>query len=267
MRFLVSAYGEMRAYLPLFTWWTRQVYPNCTISVIGDSELGGVAADFILCPVETMKPGYAAATRFFCESGENGLVFITDVDVLVAPGLEEYAKARMTGEDYFAFHGVRRKPHRPEITGAGRWEGKFERLCGAWFAAMPRWYLRTKPFREDALDKLKAGTMESYREVDEVVLCRLCKSAGYDIPGSKYFPPDLRGVHLGDFKFDRRWQDNGKMTERLTIENCEAVIAKRASPEFKKGIATLCLTPGTVLVIKNFNSYLVSRCGIGLLGV
>jgi hypothetical protein len=236
--------------------------------VISDCELDGDDADFILCPVETKKSGYAATIRFLCDPAENGLVFITDVDVLVAPGLEEYAKAHMTGEDYFAFHGVRRKPHRPEITGAGRWEGKFERLCGAWFAAMPRWYLRTKPFREDALNKLKAGTMESYREADEVVLCRMCKSAGYNIPGSKNFPLDLRGVHLGDFKFDHRWQNKEKMTGRLTIENCEAVIARRTSPDFIKAIATLVLAGDTsAKVIKNFSSYLRDRCATGLLGV
>ena len=52
------------------------------------------------------------------------------------------------------------------------------------------------------------------------MLARIIKSSSMTVPQSRYMPSELRGIHLGDFKFDHRWTNEKKMKNLLADSVC-----------------------------------------------
>jgi len=149
-------------------------------------------------------------------------VLVVDADMLVfeSPWKWHFDQMEVTCLPFAGHHGARKKPHRPEICPS--WTGKFERFAGGMFCATRQWYFTTQSTRQ--IERIRASLPHNlYREYDEVMLARMIKHAGFDIPQSKEFPASLRGIHLGDFRpnMRHRWINDAKMMKLVTLKNCE----------------------------------------------
>ena len=151
-------------------------------------------------------------------------VLIVDIDLLLFndPFLYHITHMAQSGERFAGHHGPLHKPRRPEVCPA--WQGPFERVAGGFFCVTPEWYVMTAKQRIIHAHDLKKGITGWWRESDEVILARIIKGCDRNVPTNKYFPPELRGVHLGDFREDmrHRWTNLTKMHDKLTADNCRA---------------------------------------------
>jgi hypothetical protein len=121
-------------------------------------------------------------------------------------------------------------PKRPEITGAGSWTGQYTRVTMGGAAITQKWLsaaheerarygLALKYRVTDGRDTHEAG---SYREWDEVMMYRICRYSGLKIPTAPrtfvdgdMFDFQYRDIHLGDFKFEKRWTNKKRMAELM----------------------------------------------------
>lgn len=154
---------------------------------------------------------------------------ITDIDMLffdVNDSVVEYHERKaqeFAGGCYYAHHGPRKWPVRFK---GQKWVGDFERLAGGAVYITPEWMEKTKRARAKYLQQLINGEIGTYREEDEVILCRICKESGLPINPDKTYPPIYRGLHLGDFKdtMKHRWTNEEKMNEKLATQHARAFI-------------------------------------------
>ena len=156
---------------------------------------------------------------------EQNTVLTTDIDLLffktpVSP--LDWCTRRMNvlGSCYYAHHGPWKKPRRFD----GGWCGDRERLSNGVVLVTADWFRLTKAARDKYEDLLRKGEIGTYREEDEVVLCKIMKESDLPITKSKFYDPIVRGVHLGDFKssMEHRWTSLEKMREKLALCNIEA---------------------------------------------
>jgi len=165
---------------------------------------------------------------------------ITDIDLLIFKDPFDWHIDQISATQPFAgHHGPWKKTHRPEICGS--WSGNFERVAGGFFCATPEWYKRTKQSRENHSILLRCGAEGKYREADEVILASIIRESGMDIPQSKVFPTELRGLHLGDFKetMNHRWNNQAKMMRILTDGNCRSYQELSRTEQWKNTIKIL----------------------------
>lgn len=145
--------------------------------------------------------------------------FIMDADFVMfrsAPAHEDWYMNRMRSLKtcYFTTHGPWTKPDRFP----GGWKGDKERIAGGMVMITPEWMEKTASARSALAEDLRMGRIGGqYREEDEVILCGLCKKMGFPMPVEKLFPPELRCIHLGDFKPSmlHRWTNTAKMKKRV----------------------------------------------------
>jgi hypothetical protein len=159
--------------------------------------------------------------RFIAEFETTIPVLMVDVDfILFDRDLVPWHARRMRELKtcFAAHHGPYKRPLRPQIAPHG-WHKEFERVSGGFAYFTPEWYQRTREARAQLATWPLLG---EFRESDEVALCRILKASKLPVPLSKYFPPALRGIHLGDFRPDmkHRWTNMAKMTSKLTDDNC-----------------------------------------------
>ena len=150
--------------------------------------------------------------------------FITDIDFLYFDSGEDVIqwhqkKMMEIGTCYYAHHGPWKRPNR--FPGKS-WHGEYERLAGGAVYLSGEWMRKTYQIREKYLALLMQGNIGTYREEDEVILCRICREAGLPINQDKNYPANFRGIHLGDFRggMKHRWTDTEKMRRILTDDNC-----------------------------------------------
>jgi len=187
-------------------------------------------------------------------------VFMTDIDFLWFPSeiniLEWHLNLMRKNETCFAaHHGPRQKPRRFP----GGWKGDRERVSGGCVMVTPKWYFETSELRGIYLKNVFSGEIDDYREVDEVMLCRLIKRSGLPVPQSKYFPQKLRGVHLGDFKesMTHRFTNLAKMRTKLDDKICAQYIKMTREDEtWDKIYNEVTRDPEIKTVFDNFHSYL-----------
>ena len=170
-------------------------------------------------------------------------VIITDADLLIFntdPSLLEWHKNRMRrlGACFAGHRGPLKRKYRPEISPEG-WRGDFARVAGGFFMATPRFFKITHKVREKYLKDIRSQKYnDDYREADEVMLGRILKESGLQVPKlykKENFDIDLRGVHLGDFKgtMKKRYASQRKMRKVLTQRNCKNYLNLLEDPVFQ----------------------------------
>jgi hypothetical protein len=111
-----------------------------------------------------------------------------------------------------------------------RWDGVHTRIAGGAFMATQEWLLLTATQRYKTVEYILKQKGLTYREEDEVLLYNICKRSSLDTPqrvgcficGKKY-NITYRDLHLGDFKFDKRWVNRPRM-ERMFLTNENAAL-------------------------------------------
>lgn len=212
-------------YIPLFAYCMNKTYPmfeiHATINGKTD-ELTKEAADGMpmLKIIEAAEPlkndiSTVSTNRFL--SIPPGDWLICDADILIFhPGLIDWfiMRSKQIGAPYYAIHGVWKRPARFP----GSWYGDLERICGGFVYVTDKWLQVTKLLRESEYERLRRGEIGVYREEDEVTFCNICKKAGLPISQEQFYPPDFRGVHLGDFKpsMQHRFTNKEKMSRLMT---------------------------------------------------
>lgn len=188
-------------------------------------------------------------------------VLIVDIDLMLLSNPFQWHIVQMaaTGKVFAGHRGPRHKPHRPEVCPA--WVGPFERVSGGFFCVTPEWYARTADQRRMQLDDLQRGLTGSWRESDEVVLARIIKGAGMQMPQDKYFPTELRGVHLGDFREDmrHRWTNQIKMENKVTSDNCAGFMNMELDPAWQAMLEVLRKDDKMMQVLANCREYINKR--------
>lgn len=208
------------------------------------------------------------------------LAYVTDVDFLIfrqSPSHWDYhAKMmRKCRTSCSAFRSSIRGPKRPEITRNG-WVGKYTRMvCGTTMLDLPNWLPATRKARKqyNAIVKAQVGDRKdsnpacTYREYDEVMLARICKKSGLPIPqktnyfsNGKPFDMKYRDIHLGDFKFDKRWTNIKKMRRILTDGNVHAFERMHKTEETWNKIYEVCVRKKLVgRCLKNLRTHAKAR--------
>ena len=274
-------------YIPLYVYSSLIVWPGIDIKirVLGDMsrkdiliirkamECAGRDNDdrweinFINPPLKCKRETGVNCLRFASipeEWVEYDYVMITDIDLFffqTPTDLWAWSIHNMDsmGACYSAHHGPYKKPHRPEI--APRWTGEWQRLAGGFVMITPEWIKRTSDIRGSWMKRLEDGSWGHFRESDEVMLYRICATAGMPIPTSKYMPPECRGLHFGDFKPEmrHRWTDHRKMLTRLTERNCRNWKAAEAWMKANGMIETLSEIPHMAEIFKNVHEHTQGR--------
>jgi len=190
-------------------------------------------------------------------------IMITDADLLLyVDPFPAHIERIDANNPFAAHHGAWKRPHRPEI--CDLWEGRFERITGGMVCVTPEWYKRTLQARFKYVEDLLTGREGLYRECDEVILGRIVRESGMNIPGN-WFPRDLIGIHLGDFKesMKHRYTCYPDMKRRIskTIWNSYIAMTKMDHwPEYK---AVCCQNPEVKKVFDNLGWYEGERNVLG----
>lgn len=163
---------------------------------------------------------------------------ITDIDLLILQNPWQWHFNNATAAHPFSgYHGAINKPIRKEV--CKDWTGPFERVAGGFFCVTPSWFDSTRASRTKYGLALMDGRCGLYRENDEVMLASIIKDSGFEVPPTKLYPRELRGVHLGDFKFDHRWRRLERMLNLLTATNVRLYIDLQKTEAWKRVIKTL----------------------------
>lgn len=187
-------------------------------------------------------------------------IMITDIDLLILQDPWKWHYLNITKDHPFSgYHGAKVKPQRPEICKA--WSGEFERVAGGYFCVTPKWFDATRFTRIRYGMALLDGRCGNYRENDEVILANIIKGSKMEVPPDKYYPRDLRGLHLGDFKFNKRWLNMDKMKNLLTKKNIDLYLDLSRESQW---IDTVKLLHDSFLntILTRVLSHIRSRTGI-----
>lgn len=234
-------------FVPAWAYTARQVWPDVHVAVgltVG-VELAtalwieGLGVEIAATPYGTSP----SCLRFLLTPPTADEVLITDADVVfltsdVWPALRE----KMTADGlrcYGAFQGAWTLPKDPK-NAPGGWHGDMQRLTGGHVLVTSEWYTRTEAQRKFYLAALSSGAWGTFREADEVMLCRICQDAVHVLPSVHRFPPTLRGLHVGDFRpsMVHRYTDKAKMKKLLPEDNAARVAKLLKDPEFLRCIDT-----------------------------
>jgi len=245
-------------YIPMFIHTCKRAYPEYPVKVFLRGRLDDITRSAIsLIPYK----GYTVEENFgkdfphrvsSCNSirfilGKDhfpkcDIVYFTDVDFLICnhvplqPLADFYwNKMEAMGQPCLAARGPISGIKRPEVCES--WDGKFTRIAAGVFGVKyPDYFDATKKARRFYEEVLKSGRCDghdnhaaaSYREYDEVMLCRILKDSKLKIPKSKYryvngevANSHYRSIHVGDFKtrFRRRFKSMSKMC-RILSRDC-----------------------------------------------
>lgn len=210
--------------------------------------------------------GVANALRFVSRRPpkEYEHTIITDVDLLWFEP-DDYIN------DHWQYHiggtckghrGPKRRPYRPEITGEQAWSGEWERVAGGMFYVRSDWYDETRQMRDMLAEQLYRGDLPFFRELDEVMLARLIKGSALKMPETRFFPPELRGVHLGDFKrsMHHRWTNPATMKQKLSDGSAISYMRMEQESKWREIRKWCCKQSREVReVMANVDTYMADR--------
>jgi len=246
-KLVVSTFASVDDYqyfIPLFTYSIYKAYPDWKIKIFMSGRLADEIKVFLLDNTEIHEDIFLdyPVRESTCNTLRhlipmkyfNGYdyVYNTDVDFIVfnheMSHLNYYQKIMSeTNLPYAGSRGPIRGFKRPEITLA--WDGNYKRICsGCLMLKYPEFYERTKEARRKYREIIKKGEDNSctYREYDEVMFCRICAESGLRTPiekncfvGGRKFSAKYRDIHLGDFKFPKRYRNMDKMKRILHEDN------------------------------------------------
>jgi len=267
-RFCVSSVvsaNYFQFFIPLFVTSARLAYPKCGIKIFVKGEVDDVVRSFVGdCLYENQWPEirkrkstHNALRHLVDPKHYHGYdcIWPGDIDFIILPHKVSHADYYMNMMDkchlpYAAARGPMKGYGRP--SGVKAWDGPFTRVAaGCSMYKHPDFYHKTKRAREyylrclredkpDKFDKLKPA---SYREFDEVMIYRMLRMSRLKTPDWKnFFPnhdkmhPRYRDIHLGDFKFPRRYGRMWKMKRILTNENIKRFTQLEEKPEWQKAV-------------------------------
>ena len=222
--FTVSTADHFQYYIPMYVaalrTWSKDKIIVCVRGRV-DTDVKSLSDADIVEDKYTDYPYNVSTTnalRFVAGIDGCDNVMITDLDMLIFEDPWHWHLSQLQGRCFMGHHGPLKKPHRPEICNS--WTGDYERVAGGMFMVTRDWWVKTHLQRTLAAKRLFDGVDGIYREADEVMLANIIKGSGMDVPHSKYLPARIKGLHIGDFKFDHRWQNEIKMRDRLHTDNC-----------------------------------------------
>jgi len=238
-------------YIPLFLCSLRKYYPEvgCKIFVRGESKIKGqeiIENTFTDYP----KGDYVTnALRFNVDPKhfkDYEYVYYTDIDFIFLPQKKpvfDYLINIMKDTKLpYAGHRGPIKARRREKHGIYIWDKNYSRLAAGVFMVAHEWFKRTTDCRKHYLNEIKKKKVR-YREYDEVMLYHFCKLSGFRTPiakegtfvNGKKFHIDYRHVHLGDFKFGKRYKNRARMKKKfLTDENVKKFTKLEKEDDWKE---------------------------------
>ena len=291
----VCSADEFQNFIPPFAYTALRAYPDATVKIFIRGRLDEdnkrllplIKGDLDIEEDSFLNYKYGES---FCNTMRylvpektfdgHDLAYVTDVDFLIFrqdPSHWNYHKEMMRKSRTCcsAFRSAVRGPKRPEVTKIG-WVGKYTRMvCGTTMLDLPTWLPSTRQYRKQykAIVKAQVGDKKdsvpacTYREYDEVMLARICKRAGLPIPqatnhfahGEK-FDMKYRDIHLGDFKFDKRWTSIKKMRRMLTDGNVKFFTRMHRDDETWNKIYEVCVRKKLVgRCLKNLRTHAKAR--------
>lgn len=225
-------------YIPLFCYSVKRIDPTIDIKIFVRGKLDAEnikiinsipnikGTEFIeeYAHLYPKNKSTTNALRFVIPSDyldKYDYTIITDVDFILFPTTPSLFDwhidlAKKWGWCFAGHHG----PWKRGCPFTDGWTGEHERISGGFFMITPEWIRRTEKARLNHSILLQQGIEGLYREEDEVMLCKIQKESNLSIPQSKIFPLEMRGIHLGDFKFDHRWTNMNKMSKKLMDTTC-----------------------------------------------
>lgn len=177
MVFFTCVSKNYRELIPIYTYCVKRVYPEAEVVI----------------NKEPFKP----SCQRFLKKIDSDYVHVTDADIFILPH-------EKTHKEYYSQFAVKGASYlRGATEGSGKeWIGDLSRIAGGHVGFFPEYYERTEKLRSE----YGQLTIEDYREFDEVMLCRILRRAGYQIPEIPYTFPNgekwdtrYRDLHLHDF--------------------------------------------------------------------
>lgn len=233
--------SKYMAYLPLFVWCCRKVYPSYTIKLflrdecpykVKGAELVQSFKDF---PRFTYN---SIALRFVVPPTEYAgfdYVYVTDIDIMIMPeriSIEDFHKGEMVASGLNYSNSLRNVHH---YCGA-------QSLSGLHFASK-RWFVDTEKERFKYYNLLKEGVVGLYREYDGLMLYRMIENSGLRLPGKYNLKKRHHGIHLGNF---RLFDSKEKWADRIPVEYRNYWREWCSDPEFKE-ILKVCRNDNEML--------------------
>jgi len=212
-----AASGHYRDYEQLWCYSARKAYPEysveCAIHVENDKI-----------------PHYAACHRLLEELCINHkYVYISDVDMMILredPTLLDFHLAEME-KDKLCYSN---SPRTTEPQGP-------QRLTGLHFATK-LWYTRTAEARRNYIHMLNNGELGQHKFDDELILMKVCKDSGLEIPKARPLVRRHHGIHVGtiraySYKRHSRNTLSQQLKMRITIEQARQWLSYYDDPIFQ----------------------------------
>jgi len=262
-------------YIPLFCYSVSRIDPNIEAHIFlrGKPDLAmlkliskpGFCHTIIHNDCFTNHPNLPSTTnalRFIMPDVNYGFydnILITDIDFILFPtnpSIFEYHIAEMKKNNwcFYGHHG----PWNKGCTFEGGWKGEHERISGGFFLITQEWLARTYKSRLKHYELVKEGKEGIYREEDEVILCKIQKESGLPVPKEKTTQMEFCGIHLGDFKFEKRWKNIKTMRGKLTDMNCRRYRALQRDKNWQEIIKTIPV-PEIKEQLQNLETHLKER--------
>jgi len=264
--------NKYQDFIPLFVYSINRYYPEVDIHIFIKGSLNKKVKDQIKdmsCKIHDKcfeeyidLPSMSNSLRFLVPSSifmGYTSTYITDIDFIFFRQEKPYYKYFMdvvlkSGQPYAAVAGAPRFPKRPHVTPS--WSGKFLRTAAGSVLLTPEWFRKTKRARNIYREILRGERSEkidnilpaSYREYDEVMFCRLCREAGLKVPSGKKYTfltgksinSKYRHIHLGDFKFKKRYSSMSKMKRILHSKNVRQYDKMKEDPKWLELVKGSC---------------------------
>jgi len=245
---VVSA-DDYQYFIPLFTYSIKKAYPEWNVKIFLLGQLAEEVKIFLLDNTEVyenmfldypMRESTCNALRHLIPAKyfeDFDYVYNTDIDFIIfgheRTHLHYYQKVMKENKlSYAGARGPLKRPKRPKIT--LRWDGNYKRIgAGCLMLKSPEFYDKTAKARRKYREIVKNGEKQSceYREYDEVMFCRICAESGLRTPiekdhfvGGRKMSSKYRDIHLGDFKFRKRYHNEEKMKRILHEENVKKFV-------------------------------------------
>lgn len=261
-------------YIPTFVYSARRAMPDVDIKIFIQGQLDGSLRSVEGADIEEIFSDYPPSPSIlrFLVPGEKlakyDMVYFTDIDFVFLPHGEktlfDYHRSIMgrLGMCYAGHRGPLKAKDKPWK----QWDGRHTRIAGGAFMATREWFLVTRAARNGILLMAKRLGLQ-YREQDEVLLYHICKSSGLPTPKDvgcficgKPYNITYRDLHLGDFKFDKRWVNMPRMRKKfLTDGNVKEYIKLSKDQGWLSAKAVASKNPLVRLTLDRADDHVCSR--------
>ena len=266
-----------KLYIPIFVYSARKAVPDAEIKIFYRGTLDKEIKSFCNCEfIENMFPEYPES-----ESNTNALrflvptkhfntryIYFTDIDFIMlkhTPSLYTYMYNTLHRTKQL--HAGHRGPKKVTLGDPFlKFTGKNSRIAAGAFFCHIDLLNRTEQKRKDYLTAIKNGAC-SFRSYDEIMLYRLLLDAKQETPitvgaytDGKVYDITYRDVHLGDFKFTKRWKNTAKMKRKfLTDGNITEYRRLSNDSEWLKRVEYACQDRHIAMYFNALNKHVEHR--------